>query len=164
MNAVTLMIKSFFEKNEWRYSLEESEEDNNDKIDTFRTGFNLKNEGIDLNIRIFRGREMYQIIGFPRDSRIPVTSIQGGLIAVNEFNLRSSLACAFLDREDGCLGFFKGTNTDGLTFSEEVFNADLNAIFHAVDYETAQIVKNAIKYDPIMEPPKKGFFSRFRKE
>ena len=51
-----------------------------------------------------------------------------------------------------------------LPFKEEVFNADLNAIFQAVDYETAQIVKNAIKYDPIKEPTKKGFFSRFRKE
>lgn len=164
MNAVTLMIKSFFEKNEWRCNFVESEEDNNDKVDVFRISFNLNNEGIDLNIRIFRDREMYQIIGFPRDSRIPVTSIQGGLIAVNEFNLRSLQACAFLNREDGCFGFFKGTNTDGLTFSEDVFNEDLNAIIHAVDYETAQIVKNAIKYDPIKEPPKRGFFSRFRKE
>ena len=150
MNAVTLMIKSYFDENEWKYELEENEEE---KIDTFQTGFNLKNESVNIFVRVFTDRDMYKIIGFSDSSKVPMSCINGGLWAVNKVNQNLIQGCFFLDTDDGSIGFFSGTHTDGLTFSEETFHSSFHVAVECLDNEVAQIIKNAVTYEPPLSQP-----------
>ncbi|MDE6340482.1 MAG: YbjN domain-containing protein [Muribaculaceae bacterium] len=150
MNAVSLMIKSYFDENEWKYELEENEEE---KIDTFQTGFNLKNESVNIFVRVFTDREVYKIIGFSDSSKVPMASINGGLRAVNKINQSLIQGCFFLDTDDGTIGFFSGTHTDGLTFSEETFGASFHTAIECLDSEVAQIIKNAVIFEPPVAQP-----------
>ncbi len=159
MNAVTQMIKGYFDKNEWKYDLEEDIEAN---LDLFRMGFTMNNETVNILIQVYRERERYKIIGYP-DSKIPMTCLNGGLRAVNESNSEINQGCFYLRLEDGMIIFFIATNTDGLHFSEEVFAADLDFVTIAIDTQTAQIIKKAISYDPSCIPQKRGLFSRFKR-
>lgn len=164
MNAVTLMIKSIFEQNEWKYTLDENDETG---IDTFTSGFNLNNEKAHLQVRVYRESECYQILS-SGDSRVPMTSIAGALMAANEFNSYSRLVCCCIDSSTGDVIFFKGTVTAGLTFSEAAFEQELNILLAVTDNETAQIIKKAVNYSPGTIPAaapdepqrKSGFFAR----
>ncbi len=165
MYAVTLMIKSFFDKNEWKYDLKQDEDR---KIDVLNTGFTLSNESVSMRVIVYRENDIYQVAA-TSDSTVPLSSINGGLRAINEFNGLSRAVGGYLDPDKGDIVFFKGTNTDGLTFSEEAFCADMELVMRVTDQETAQIIKKAIKYEPFKgeivitppEPPKKrNFFSR----
>ena len=164
MNAVTLMIKSIFEQNEWKYTLDDNDQTS---IDTFTSGFNLNNEKAHFQVRVYRESECYQILS-SADSRVPLASIAGALMAANEFNSYSRLVCCCVDTATGDVIFFKGTVTAGLTFSETAFEQEMNVLMAVTDTETAQIIKKAVNYSPgnipetpASEPqPRRGFFAR----
>ena len=114
MDAVTLMIKTFFDKNDIEYELVENNEDGHD---TFETWLDLRNEKIFIRVSVIKDKYIYVIKGVAYENKVPLSYINGGLRAINEANQRLPQGCLYMNTEDGSIRFFSSTHTDNLIFS-----------------------------------------------
>ncbi|MDE6340481.1 MAG: YbjN domain-containing protein [Muribaculaceae bacterium] len=148
MDAVTLMIKAFFDKDDADYELIENSEEG---VDIFKVGFLMDHEDICVKISVVKEKQMYTIRGASNFNSVPQRNINGALRAINEANQVLPQGCLYLDTETGLIIFSSGTHTDGLTFSEETFLGSLNVCIHALDNLTGKIIRDAAIYQPLME-------------
>lgn len=134
---VEKVIKKFFDSQNWKYQMYTDE----DSVITFKLSFDGNNERLKVRIDVYPEDDMYNIIG-GADTKIPVNSIDKAILAINEYNRKSNIVCGCIE-DDGTIIFWLGRNTEGNTFSKEAFEADFDMVLKRVDFETAQIFKQA---------------------
>lgn len=133
------MIKSYFDKAQWKFTQEYGEDD----PACFISYFNGETEkDVTMIVRVY-SNNTYSIIGCASKVVIPENHFSEGYKAVNEYNLHTPLVCCTLD-PDGRIIFWLGRNTDGQAFSEEAFATDFSVILNEADEETSNIFKQAM--------------------
>lgn len=134
------IIKTYFDNNQWHYKAYTDE----DSTLSYALNFHGNHENLSVHVDLNNNKNMFHIVCLP-ETRLPIESIDNGIIAMNNYNVESSVPGCI--RPDGRIVFWLTRYIEGKAYSKEAFDVELELILRVADEETARIYKQACMED-----------------